>query len=358
MRLTRLVIILLVVVLVAGCIGQQGVKVSEVKSEMKYAKLFSIKKRDGYIIIKDSKGRKIVLWKDKKPEIEADLFVKIPVKRVVVFSPTYVAYLKAINCTSSIVGVVSVKKWYFDEIKRGIESGKIVEIGKARSPDYEKILALNPDVVFVNAKFAGEDVVKKLKALKIPYVACDAWLEENPLGRLEWVKFFAAFFDKLDDAKNYFNSVEKRILEVQNIVKGERKVNVVYALVLKGRVFVPGGNSYHAKLIEMAGGNYVFKDLNTTGYVEINEEELINRTANADVYIAIYMGTPIKSKEDLIREVPGLAKTKPFKEDRVYAMQPWIWQHIDRMDEIIEDLAAILHPGKFPGHKLTMFKKL
>lgn len=354
MRLKEIVAVALAVVIVAGCLGQHEVKTSK----MKYAKLFSIEKHDGYVVVTDSEGRKIVLWKDKKPDVEADLFVRIPVKRVVVLSTTHVAYLKAINCSDAIAGVISVKKWYFEDIKEKIENGEIVEVGKARSPDYEKILALKPDVVFVHAKFVGSDVIKKFESLGIPYVACDAWLEEHPLGRLEWVKFFAAFFDREEEAEKYFNSVESRILEIQNAVGKEEKVKVVYALVLKGKVMVPGGQSYHAKLVEIAGGDYVFKDLNSTRYVQVNTEELINRAANADVYIAIYMGKPVNSKKDLIEEVPGLAETKPFKEDRVYAMQPWIWQHIHRMDEIVEDLAAILHPELFPQHELTMFKKV
>jgi len=353
-KVREIVAVVLVVVILAGCLGQHEVKISK----MKYAKLFSIEKHDGYIVVTDSEGRKIVLWKDKKPDVKADLFVKIPVKRVIALSTIDVAYLKAVNCTDAIVGVVSAKKWYLEGIEEKIANGKIVEVGKARSPDYEKILALKPDVVFVDAKFSGSDVIKKFKSLGIPYVACDSWLERHPLGRVEWIKFFAAFFDREREAEKYFNSVENRILEIQNTVGKEKKVKVVYALVLKGRVTIPGGQSYHSKLVEIAGGDYIFKDLNSTKYVQVNAEELIARTAEADVYIAIYMGKPIKSKNDLIEEVPGLAETRPFKEDRVYAMQPWVWQRIHRIDEIVEDLAAILHPELFPQHKLTMFKKV
>ncbi len=79
---------------------------------------------------------------------------------------------------------------------------------------------------------------------------------------------------------------------------------------------------------------------------------------NCERHIAIYMGTPVNSKEELIQQVPGLAETKPFKEDKVYTMQPWFWQSIHRMDEIIRDLAAIFHPELFPQHELTMFKKI
>ena len=348
----KIVLALLMVFLLSATVCEAKV------IENKYAKLFSIEKDNGYYIVKDSLNRTIVLWKDKKPSIKADLFVKIPVKRVVALSTTFVSYLEAIDCQDSIVGVVSTKKWYFEDIEEKIKNGEIISVGRARSPDYERILSLNPDIVLIHPRFAGNDVIKKFDSLGIPYVACDAAYEGHPLGRLEWVKPISTFFDKLDKAEDYFNSVEGKVIEIQKMVEGEEKTNVVYALVLKGRVKVPGIDSYHAKFVEMAGGNYMFKDLHGTGYVAVSVEELINRAANADVFIEIYMGSPIESKDELIQQVPGLAETKPFKEDRVYTMQPWFWQRIHKMDKIIEDLAAILHPELFPQHELTMFKKI
>ncbi len=107
----------------------------------------------------------------------------------------------------------------------------------------------------------------------------------------------------------------------------------------------------------MAGGDYAFSSLNSTGYVPVSKEQLIEKTENADVFIAIYMGFPLKSVSDIVKQIPALAKTKPFRNDRVYAMQPWIWQHSCEEDKVIEDVAAILHPDAF-HHRLIMFKKL
>ncbi len=324
----------------------------------KYAKLFSVEKYSNYVVLRDSEGRKIVLYSKEKPDVKADLFIKTPVKRVVVFSTTHVSYLEALGVSNTIVGVPSVAKWYFKDIAEGLKSGRIKSIGDPRNPNYEVILSLKPDVVFVDAKFVGPEVLKKLDALKVPYVCCDFWLEKNPLGRLEWIKFFGYFFNKEKQATEYFNKVENKVLSIEKEVRGLKRPKVVYALIFRGMVLVPGGENYHAKVVEMAGGDYVFKNLNSSKYVTISSEELIDKTANADVYIAIYMGTPINSTKDLIKQIPGLAKTKPFETGRVYAMQPWIWQYACSLDKVVGDLAAIFHPSKFPNHKLVMFKKL
>ncbi len=353
-----IVALLIISALVAGCI-QQAQQTIGTKESLKYAKLFSVEKHEGYTIVRDSIGRGIVLWNKTKPDIKADLFIKTPVRRVVVLSTTDVAYIEAINSTNAIVGVPSVSKWYFEDIKEGLRDGRIKEVGKAKNPDYEKIINLKPDLVFISPKFVGIDVIKKIESLDIPYVSCDYWVEKDPLGKLEWVKLFGLFFDRSDTAKKYFVNTEKKILQVEKKVRGQKKPRVIYALTLRGKILVPGNQSYHAKLVRMAGGEYAFGDLNSSKYVSVGTEEFLERVANSDVYIAIYMGVPVKSIKDLIEQIPGLAETKPFKEGRVYAMQPWIWQlGYIHPEKVIEDTAAIIHPDKFSMHGLKMFKKL
>ncbi|RUM34128.1 MAG: hypothetical protein DSY33_02855 [Archaeoglobus sp.] len=348
LNLRKIVILIVLASIILGC-SAYHVKSTE------YAKLFSVRNHSGYVILRDTSGRKIVLFNSKKPDIKADLFIKVPVRRVVVLSTGIVSYIEALNSTDSIVGVPHCK-WYYRNIEEYLKKGKIKDVGTVENPNYEEILALKPDVVFIPAKFISGSVVRKFKSLGIPYVSCGYWLEENPIGKLEWIKFFGYFLGKERLATEYFNSAEKRIMRIEEKVRGLNKTKVVYALILNGRILVPGGKSYHAKLVEMAGGSYVFSDINSAGYVTISKEELLAKASNADVFIAVYMGTPVSIKE-ITEQVPGIANTKPFRERRVYAMQPWIWQHSCEVDRILEDLTAILHPAVY-SHKLVMFRRL
>ena len=348
----KLILFTLLVTLTAiGCVSHKT-------EQTGYAKLFSVEKNcSGYTILRDTAGRRIVLFRNKKPDVRGALFVRVPVKRVVILSTGIVSYLEALNATSALAGVPATDRWYYRNVEEGLKNGRIKEIGTANNPNYEEILALKPDVVFIPAKFVSKSVVEKFKSLGIPYVSCGYWLEKTPLGKVEWIKFFGYFFDKESTANRYFESVKSRILNVEKKARGLKKVKVVYALILNGKVLVPGNQSYHAKLVYMAGGDYAFSSLNSTGYVPVSKEQLIEKTENADVFIAIYMGFPLKSVSDIVKQIPALAKTKPFRNDRVYAMQPWIWQHSCEEDKVIEDVAAILHPDAF-HHRLIMFKKL
>ncbi|WP_419655742.1 hypothetical protein Dvar_48390 [Desulfosarcina variabilis str. Montpellier] len=81
-------------------------------------------------------------------------------------------------------------------------------------------------------------------------------------------------------------------------------------------------------MISMAGGDFVFKNLSVTGSM------------------------PITSQHS------ALAEFKAVRAGAVWCFQPWWWQALDRSDEIVADLAAILHPELFPGHVLNLFFKL
>ena len=327
-------------------------------SGMKYAKLLSIEDKGDYYLVTDSLNRSIVLVKEGKsiPNVHADLTLKLPVKRVVALLTTHVAYFKALNATDRLVGVISARTWYLEDIKQMIESGTIKEVGRFRQPNYEVILSLKPELVTVPGKIFGEKVVKKLDELGIPYISVDFDVESHPLGRLEWIKLFGIICGKEEEAVKLFERAEQRILNVEKRCEGLEKTKVVCALLIRGRILVPGCEHYYAKSIEMAGGDYLFKDLVSERYVPVTVEDFLSRTKNADVFIAVYMAQPV-TREYLLSAVPELADTKPFREGRVYAMQPWIHQYAHKVDILVEELASILHPEEFKLKELTLFKQ-
>ncbi len=214
----KLILFTLLVTLTAiGCVSHKT-------EQTGYAKLFSVEKNcSGYTILRDTAGRRIVLFRNKKPDVRGALFVRVPVKRVDILSTGVVSYLEALNATSALAGVPATDRWYYRNVEEGLKNGRIKEIGTANNPNYEEILALKPDVVFIPAKFVSKSVVEKFKSLGIPYVSCGYWLEKTPLGKVEWIKFFGYFFDKESTANRYFESVKSRILNVEKKARGLKK---------------------------------------------------------------------------------------------------------------------------------------
>jgi len=66
----------------------------------------------------------------------------------------------------------------------------------------------------------------------------------------------------------------------------------------------------------------------------------------------------VTSKAALSRTNPMLKNIRPLKTGRVFSPLPHTSQSSDKLDEIIEDVAAILHPERFLQHKKKYFREL
>jgi len=358
MKLNKVLPILLALLLL-GC-AQTSTHVQ--KGIVKYAKNFQLEIHDGYKILRvkeDGVWKTYVLYHDKPPKGVNGIPIKIPVHRLVVMSSTHIAQLEAINGTSAIVGFMWGHRYklYFPDVLKRIEEGKIVDLGPPSSPDYEKLVELHPDLVVIYVTKGTEKVREKLKELGIPYIVDSEWLETNPLGRAEWVKFFGALLDKDKQADEYFNRLVKNVTAVEKAVEGLKRPKVLWALVWRGKVYVPRNDSYVANEIRMAGGSYVFSSLNGTGSEIINMEDLLAKGHDADVFI--YPSYFVKSLKDIRNVDPRLTEIKAFKEGRVYNITPDYWQlGLLHADIVIKDLAAIFHPGLFKGYKPRFFVRL
>ncbi len=355
----KLLCVLITAALMFGCVQH----VEEVESKpktVKYAKYFDIEYYKNYKILRvkyNDRWYTYVLYRDKKPDVEG-IPIKIPVKRIVVMSSTHIAQLEAINATDCIVGFMWGKRYkiYFEDVAEKLENGKILDVGSSNAPDYEKILSLNPDLVVIYVTEYNENVRRKLEELKIPYIVDSEWRENDPLGRAEWVKFFAALTDREEEAEKYFTRVEKNVLEVKNTGNSE-KPRLIWFSVWKGTVYVPRGESYVAKMAEYANADYVFSDLNGTGSAEITLEDLLLRGSYADV--AVYSSYKVKTVDDLLKVDSRLSEIRPVKTGRIYRISEDYWQlGLLHTDVVVKDLAAICHPEKFEGYKPRFFVRV
>jgi len=126
--------------------------------------------------------------------VKADLFVQVPVARVVLYSTTYIPAIEAIGALSSIVGVDNAAYVYSPALRAQIAAGKTVETTKNFMPDIEQLIALKPDVIF-NYGIGNEwDTFPKMQETGLPVVLLADWNEQDPLARAEWAVFIAAFF--------------------------------------------------------------------------------------------------------------------------------------------------------------------
>ena len=321
-----------------------------------------------YKIFVDATGQRFLLKNKSQPVPEwakgkYDIVIDVPLENVVVMSSTHIALMMPLNDDGSVIS--SIKgimwggryKWHFEEINKSLENGSIIDVGSTYNPDWDKIVNISPQVVFVYPGYSGDAIIEKCKELGITYVANAEYLEPTYLARCEWVKMFAAFYNKEDAAKKYFTRVEKRSFNVKrktyncdpNVLVAWGKNYPYY-----GGTYVPKAQSYVAKgIMDFCHASYIFTDYPGTGSAKIDYETFAERAKNADIWVVPSTTTWLTTfKEDH----PGYEKFKAVKNGRLFCISDDYWQlGLMNTDEVLMDLGTIIHPEAFKGRTTHFF---
>ncbi len=240
--------------------------------------------------------------------------ITIPVKKIILLSSTYIGFIEKLEELSSIAGISGLKTIYNKKIKELVKNGKIQEIGYEQNLLYETILNIKPDIVF--AYSVGKEnlpYIKKIESLGIPVIFTAEYLENHPLGRSEWIKFFSVFFNKEKQADSIFKDIEKKYLNVKNKISNSSKPLILLNYPYNGVWYLPNNHSYFVQLIRDAGGHYIFDSLTEKTIYPMNEEWVIYYAKEVDVWINI--GQIISKKEI---NFDAFKNIKAFKEGRLY----------------------------------------
>lgn len=316
------------------------------KLPTRFTEAFSVEYlKNGLKKVIDGENRTLILApKDAEiPEKYAnEIIITTPLESLFLGSTTQGCLLRPIGEEVSVVGVTTdTDEWYIDGIKKRMETGNITYVGSSNAPDYELIAALEPQVAMVYTGPYGQvDLIEKFDELGITYVVDNDYLENHPFGRMEWMKFAAAFYDKEIHASKMFNEAVSNIENLSASLENKEKPKVAWASVYKGDVYVPGQESYVAKMIEMAGGDFVF-DLEGTSSSKISLEDFYAGAADVDVLIYSSSKAWTPTIAGVVESAPALADIKAVQDMNVWCFHADYYQSIDKTDELILDLVSI-----------------
>jgi iron complex transport system substrate-binding protein len=294
---------------------------------------------------------------DPPPGVPRHEIIPIPVKRVVMTGGRDVSMLLALDSISVLVGVDgNHTDWKIPQVRDGLEQGRIVNVGRSHSLDYEQLAALKPDALFT----WDEAQIPFLADLGIPVVINHGTQARTLDTQINFVRFLAPFVGKEQLAEIYVARVKAALDKIaQRARNAPSRPKVIWGDVWEKRVMVEPGQSWAAQLVDLAGGDYLFKDVRGSSCLEISLERFYSAAKQADVMFTYRSPeTGMASKADLARTNPALAGTKPLASGRVYFPLPEYNQSGHRMDEVIEEIAAILQPRLFPERKITLFHAL
>lgn len=349
-------------------------KTGVIEIKNKEAKLFKIKEIEDIKILTifSKKGN----FKDKcflvprEKQIPDSLknknIIKVPVQKVVCLSTTHIAFIDMLDESNSVKAVSGSQYVYNQNIRKGIEAGKIKDVGYENSLDFEILLSLKPDIVTVyDINGTISPIINKLKKFKIPVVQINEYLESSPLGQAEWIMFFAEFYNKRELANNSFNNIYNSYNSLKILVDTiKNKPTVLLNMPWKGTWYMPGGKSNIAQLIEDAGGNYLWKENNETHNKPLSIEDVYMKANQADVWLNVGQANNLK---DIIYNDKRLSKFKAIKAKNVYNRNKrlnkfggndYMESGTVRPDLVLRDLVHVLHPNLSPKEDFFYYTKL
>ena len=230
--------------------------------------------------------------------------IVVPLGKVGVFTSVHCSLLMELGCQDCIGGICELEYIHIPYVHKGVEDGRIIDLGNGMEPNLERIMNLRPDAIMLSP-FENSGGYGRLERMGIPLVECAEYMENSPLSRAEWIRFYGRLFDKAELADSLFLQIEQSYLELREAAsKAQQKPRLICETPQSGYWYVPGGKSTMGIMYRDAGANYLFSDIEGSGSTAISIERVMDRALTAQVWLIKHHG-PL-SKEQIVQDVPAL----------------------------------------------------
>lgn len=253
--------------------------------------------------------------------------------------------------------------WYIESARQAMEEGQILYAGKYSEPDYERILEEHCSLAVESTMIGhASDVKGKLEELGIPVLIDQASHETHPLGRTEWIKLYGALLNEEEKAQALFDQ-QAAFLEEAAAGEPAGKTVAFFYISSSGYAVVRKSGDYVSKMIELAGGEYIFKDLGdpetATSTVNLEMETFFATAKEADVIIYnSAISGQVDSLEQLLEASPLLAQFKAVQSGDVWCTSQNMYQEILQLGQMIQEFRQAFTSQDPDSLELTYLSRL
>lgn len=360
--------------LLIGCTGRPSAGAGEGEIyALAYAKGFTVERHAAYtrVVVRNPWDttkllRTYVLVPDTA-DLPQDLprgeVVRTPVRRIVAYASAHCGMLEAIGAEGQLVGVCESRYVNLDFVRRGIAEGTLTDVGEAASPNLEKIIQLEPDLLIATPiENMGYGQVEKIG---VPLLEATEYLENTPLGRAEWVRLLGLFCGREAEADSVFRRIEANYKAVKALTDNvEDRPTVLPEMPYPPVWYVPGGESFMANLYRDAGADYPWSDDPLAGSLTLSIEAVLERGVGAEVWVIKYNRPQDMTLAGLRGEFDAASRFAAFQNRRVFGVNTGRTPYYDEVpiypDRVLRDLIWVFHPELLPAdyapryfHRLT-----
>lgn len=300
------------------------------------------------------------------PDGVAGAVIQVPVQTLVALSTTYLPHLVSLGLTDRLVGLDSLLWATTPEVVTRIEAGELAEVGGGSAVNVEQLLEMEPGLVMAYGIGIPEyDAHPLLIEAGIPVALNGDFVEQDPLGRTEWMKFIAFFFNRDEEADRLFaETVDSYNATAALAASVTTRPTVFLSSVYDGTWWMPGGDSYTAKLLADAGADYLWADNAAVGSDPVDFETVFEKAGNADFWLnpdnAFW-----NSQADVLQSDERYAEFAAVANGHLYNNNAQVNANggnafyesgAAHPEVMLMDLVRILHPNLLPDHELVYYK--
>lgn len=320
--------------------------------ELLYADQFSVDRyENGISLVTVGDGEKYLLVPENETvETSGDITViTTPADNIYLAASSAMDLFFGIGADDRIFAASTLERdWSLPYVKQAMSDEDILYAGKYSAPDYELLLSEGCGIAIESTMIYHKPEVKEqLERFGIPVFVERSSYESHPLGRLEWVKLYGLMTGKEEEAEKLFSEQSELLQSVsQNGSAG--KTAAFFYISQKGSAVVRKPDDYVSKMIQLAGGEYIFTsdDLNTEENAQSTTDMQFEAfyAAAKDADVLIYSSTIDGGIDDisaLLEKNSLFADFKAVKSGNVWCTDKNMFQQTTAAAEIISDLNLI-----------------
>ena len=325
----------------------------------KYARLIQVEQCDGYRLVsvanpwKPGKTlhRYLLVPYDAVIQHQTEqgaTIVRVPLRKSVIFTSVHASLACELQAQSQIAGVADLKYMKVPFVQEGVQSGRLVDCGDGMAPLVEKIIDAEADGMLLSP-FENSGGYGRLEDIDIPIIECAEYMEESPLARAEWMRFYGMLYGQEERADSLFEVVETNYKRLKKLASETSERPTVVVDKMAGPVwYVPGGRSTIGQMLADAHTLYPWADDGHSGSLQLSYETVLERAGDCQYWLLRYDSQDTLSLSQLLSEKDGYRMMRPVAQGQVYACNVSTSMFYEetpfRPDLLLQDFMKILHP--------------
>lgn len=321
------------------------------ESPLKYATVFRLFRYEGgYTLIRiDNGGDFLVVPEGAAVPAKTDSSVTVlqqPLDKIYLAATSAMSLFAAVDALDHIrLTGTRESGWYIDAAVEAMQRGDIEFAGKYSEPDYERLIDEECDLAIESTMIYHTPKVKEqLERLGIPVLVERSSYESNPLGRMEWIKLYGVLTGKEEQAEALYDEQLDALAPILD-QPSTGKTAAFFYITANGAANVRKSTDYVAKMLELAGGKYIFDDLTDDDARSTMNMQMESFYAGAkDADVLIYNSTidgELQTLDELLAKSPLLADFKAVKNGNVWCTEQSLFQSAMGLGGMIQDFHAV-----------------